>query len=247
MLQSFFPRYRTYIKFVKLFLGCIFISLLTQAQTDAIGNFNKHIIEKWTHEYIRIGQYKVKGTPYLLGESFPGNITYMNGGTVMEVNILYDIYKQEAGVDIDGQMMETDKDVKEFMLVFPEKFGGGKLLFRSSAYFGQPELKTYFNVLYDEGEKVALLKVYKSKLIGDPANLYSKELKIFEQYYEYFLFDKNAKTFNKIKLREKEILKQLNDSGKLKNYVKAHSLDLTKEKDVIALITEHNLGVAINQ
>ena len=246
MIFSLFHTPKTTNKFLKLFVCCLFITGLTQAQTDAIGNFNKHVIEKWSNDYIRIGQYRVKGTPYLLGESYPGYITYMNGGAVMDVKVLYDIYNQKAGVDTDGQMMESDNEVKEFMISFPEKFGGGKLLFRSSAFFEHPELKTYFNVLYD-GEKVALLKAYKSRLIGDPSNLYSKELKIFEQYYEYFLFDKNAKTLHKIRLREKEILKELNDSGKLKNYVSAHSLDLSKEKDLIALITDYNLGLAVNQ
>ena len=246
MIHPLFHSHPAYTKIVKLIFACLFITTVTQAQTDAIGNFNKHIIEKWSNDYIRIGQYRVKGTPYLLGESYPGYITYMNGGAVMDVNILYDIYNQKAGVDTDGQMMESDNEVREFMLSFPEKFGGGKLLFRSSAFFGLPELKTYFNVLYD-GEKMSLLKAYKSRLIGDPSNLYSKELKIFEQYYEYFLFDKNAKSLKKIKLREKDILNELNDSGKLKNYVKAHSLDLSKEKDLIALITDYNLGLAVNQ
>src|SRR5687767_15408519 len=86
-------------KFVKLLVFCLFITGLTQAQTDAIGNFNKHVIEKWSNDYIRIGQYRVKGTPYLLGESYPGYITYMNGGAVMDVKVLYDIYNQKAGVD----------------------------------------------------------------------------------------------------------------------------------------------------
>jgi hypothetical protein len=81
-------------------------------------------------------------------------------------------------------------------------------------------------------------------LIADPTNLYSKDLKIFEQYYEYFLFDKTTKELNKVRLREKEILKGLNDTGKLKDYVSARSLNLSKEKDVIALITDYNLGFA---
>jgi len=49
------------------------------AQTDAIGDFNKHVIEKWTEDYIRVSQYRVKGSPYLLGESFDGELTMKTG------------------------------------------------------------------------------------------------------------------------------------------------------------------------
>ncbi len=129
------PFRRNFVKNLLLVALIITVSLFAKAQTDAVGNFNKHVIEKWAEEYVRIGQYRVKGTPYLLGESFPGYITYMNGGAVMDVKILYDIYYQKAGVDTEGKMMESDNEVKEFMIAFPEKFGGDKLLFRSSAFF----------------------------------------------------------------------------------------------------------------
>jgi len=54
----------------------ILSALMVNAQPDPVGNFNKHVIEKWTHDYIRVSQYRVKGSPYLLGESFNGDINH---------------------------------------------------------------------------------------------------------------------------------------------------------------------------
>ena len=56
-----------------LIIFAFFSALMVNAQPDPIGNFNKHVIEKWTHEYIRVSQYRVKGSPYLLGDSSKAN------------------------------------------------------------------------------------------------------------------------------------------------------------------------------
>ena len=82
-------------------LVCILIFFFSfnaaNSQTDAIGDFNKHVIEKWSEDFIRISQYKVKGSPYLLGESFDGSLTVKSGVVATNQKILYDIYDQKAG------------------------------------------------------------------------------------------------------------------------------------------------------
>ena len=169
------------------------------AQVDPVGQFNKHIVENWKGDYIRIGQYRVKGTPYLFGESFPGTLTY-KGGIKSDIKILYDLYNQKAGADVKNSILESDLVLEEFSISLPTKFGGNTLFFKNTELFGNTSLKNYFNVLAD-GSKASLLKIFKIKLVSDPSNMMDKEQKIFEQYYEYYLYNKAGKKLSKIKKR----------------------------------------------
>lgn len=221
-----------------IFFGFILIANLSFAQTNTVGEFNKFIVQNWSGDYIRIGQYKVKGSPYLLGESFPGTLTY-KGGAKSDTKILYDLYNQRAGADVKNSILESDQVVEEFSISLPAKFGGNTLLFKSTEAYGNASMKNYFNVL-EEGSKTSFLKVFKIKLAGDPSNMMDKEQKVFEQYYEYYLYNKTTKELGKIKLKEKDISKQLGDEEFVKSFIKNGNLDISNEVDVIKLIQGYN-------
>lgn len=221
-----------------IFFGFILMANMSFAQTNTVGEFNKFIAQNWAGEYIRIGQYKVKGSPYLLGESFPGTLTY-KGGAKSDTKILYDLYNQRAGADVKNSILQSDQVVEEFSISLPAKFGGNTLLFKSTEAYGNGSLKNYFNVLV-EGSKTSFLKVFKIKLISDPSNMMDKEQKVFEQYYEYYLYNNSTKELSKIKLKEKDIAKQLGDEEFVKNFIAKGSLDVSNEVDVIKLIQGYN-------
>jgi hypothetical protein len=226
------------MKPIFLALVALVFSLPTFSQTNTVGEFNRFIAQNWSGDYIRIGQYKVKGTPYLLGESFPGTLTY-KGGAKSDTKILYDLYNQRAGADVKNSILESEQPVEEFSISLPAKFGGNTLLFKSSESYGNTTLKNYFNVLAD-GSKASFLKIFKIKLISDPTNMMDKEQKVFEQYYEYYLYNKATKELGKIKLKEKDIVKQLGDEEFVKSLISKGSLDVSNEIDVIKLIQEYN-------
>lgn len=209
------------------------------AQIDPVGSYNRHIASNWKGEFIRIGPFRVKGSPYLLGEAFQGNIAYNNGKSYTNTNILYDIYDQRAGVEINNFMVEGEGLVDSFSINLPEKYGGNKLLFKSGSLFENPSIKYYFNVVSD-GEKISFLKVYRNKLIPDPFNNLDKELRVFQQYFEYYLFNKKTKTLSNIKLRKKDIAKALADDQFMKNYLSIKEVDFTKELEIIELIDNYN-------
>jgi len=224
------------VRFFLFFL--IFATTRSYAQVDPVGQFNRHILENWNGEYIRIGQYKVRGTPYFFGESFPGTITF-KGGVKSNAKILYDLYNQKAGADVKNSILESDVPLEEFSISLPAKFGGNTLLFKSTEAYGNTSLKSYFNVLED-GAKASLLKIFKIKLVSDPSNMMDKEQKIFEQYYEYYLYNKTTKELNKIKLKEKDIAKHLGDEFFVKDLIGKQNLDVSHEIDMIKLIYAYN-------
>jgi hypothetical protein len=192
-----------------------------QAQTDAIGDFNKHVIEKWTEDYIRVSQYRVKGSPYLLGESFDGELTMKTGQKTINQKVLYNVMEQKVGTEIDKNLIAPDGDVVSFFIQLPEKFGGEKLTFQPADAFGNNNVKGYLNVVSD-GPKLTLLRQYKSKLVPDPTNLYSKDIRIFEQYNEYYIFVRKTSELIKVRLREKDIV------GALVGFAIPANTDFTK-------------------
>jgi len=200
-----------------LIIFAFFSALMVNAQPDPIGNFNKHVIEKWTHEYIRVSQYRVKGSPYLLGDSFNGDITMKTGVVTVDKKILYDIYDQKVGVDLDKKFVSPDGDVSGFFIQLSENFGGEKLNFINAANLPKVNLKGYLNVITD-GSKFAFLRQYRIRLVADPADMYSKDIKLFEQYYDYYIYNRVTAELNKIKLKDKDVLEALGNPNSSVKY-----------------------------
>ena len=224
-------------------LNCLLLFLLllsgsSFSQLGYIAQYNKNLAESWDGEYIRISQYRVKGTPYLLGEAFSGSIKYKGGGSDTG-NILYDLYKQKAGLAVKNEIYESGGAVEEFTIHLSEKYGGIILSFRSAEVFGNTDLKSYFNVI-DEGAKVSFLKIFRIRLTPDPTNQMDKDLRIFEQYFDYYLYVKGTNNLSKIKLKSKDVISQFGEEEFIKTQIKNADLDVSKEEDMIKLIKAIN-------
>ena len=190
-------------QFLTIF-ACL-VSSIAIAQPDPIGNFNKHVIEKWSHEYIRVSQYRVKGSPYLLGEPFDGSITMKSGIKTDGKRVLYNIYEQKVGVEMNNELVAPDGEINGFSIQLPDKFGGEKMNFINAENLPKSSVKGYLNVFID-GPNAALYRQYRNRLVADPAEMYSKEIRMFEQYYDYFLHNKKTGVIEKVKLREKDFV-----------------------------------------
>ena len=216
----------------------VFAATSTFAQVDPVGNFNKHVVEQWTGDYVRIGQWKVKGSPYFLGEPFPGILNYTDGKSAKSDKILYDLHNQKVGFKQGNDALESLNSVESFSISLPDRYGNKNLVFRNSAAFGDNS-NTYYNVLED-GAKLVFLKQYKTKLVPDSRNMLDKDAKMFEQVYDYFIYNKGTKTLHKIKLREKDLLKELEAEPAAKDYVTKSVASLSTEHDFITVINTVN-------
>jgi hypothetical protein len=227
-----------------LLIGLLFLFSKTFAQVDPLGAYNRYVVENWSGEYVRIGPYQVKGSPYFFGESLPGNITYKGGKKAADTKILYDVYNQKVGVAQNNEIFEATEAVEEFIISLPAKYGSGKLLFRNSYVYGEAGMKSYLNVL-DDGDKISFLKQFKIKLLPDPTNTMAKERKVFDQYSEYYIYSKASKELSKVKLKEKDIMKILGNGEQVKNYLSKNEVDFSKEEEVISLINKYNNNFAL--
>jgi hypothetical protein len=206
------------------------------AQVDPLGEYNRNIAANWKGEFIRIGQYKVKGSPFLMDQAFSGSIKYFGGKSIKNVNILYDLYNQKAGIEDGGKksIFTADEPIEEFIIKMPSENEGQILLFRNGVVFGNAEKATYYNVIQD-GD-IAFLKLFKIKLIPDPNSMLDKEIKIFDQYAEYYLYSKKMNKLEKIRLRIKDVSAFTQDDIFIKNQVKLQNLDVSKETGMSLLI-----------
>ncbi|MCY7423284.1 MAG: hypothetical protein LH478_16245 [Chitinophagaceae bacterium] len=229
------------MKYLLFFLVSFVAKQNCTAQVDPVGSFNRHVFEAWQGESIRIGPFSVKGSPYLFGEAFDGFITYKGGRVLNQTRILYDVYHQKAGVELQSMIYEAVKPVESFTIKLPEKFGGQRLLFKASALFGE-DVKGFY-VVIEEGEKSSFLKMYKSKIIADPNNPMDTKMKVFEQYVEYYLFKKDDRSMHPVKLKKKDFLKEFGDIKFADRYLANNTVDFGKEQDVADLLHAYNLGL----
>ncbi|MDQ3278636.1 MAG: hypothetical protein M3Q06_09935, partial [Bacteroidota bacterium] len=199
------------------------------------------MVSNWNGTYMRVANYHVKGTPHFFGESFWGSLDYKGGESVTGIKVLYNLYEQTVGIDMknNGDVFLAEKPLERFTIELPEKFSGKKLLFANSSSFGLTGKTEYFNVLED-GPKVAFLKAYRVRLLPDPTNEMNKELRVFDQYYEYYIYNKATKELKKIKLKEKDILKEIAADENLKVKIKSGEVDLSSEMHVISVLKAYN-------
>ncbi len=236
------------MKFLLSFL-ILFIAINSEAQVDPVGDYNRHVASNWKGEFARIGPYRVKGTPHFYGVSLPGTITYKAGRKESDKKIFYDIYHHKIGTDLNEVFIDVTESVQEFFVELPEAYGGKHITFKpTSAYATTPalewylknhELKGYFEVLTD-GNKASFLKYYKIAVVPDPVNIMDKESRVFEQRYEYYIFNKINKELHKVKLKEKDILKALGNDNNLK-IVGSSNVSFYRESEVSHFISQYNI------
>ena len=219
------------------FLSCCFLRT-GKTQVDHVGSFNRHVFEMWKGEAVRIGPFSVKGSPYLFGEAFDGSVHYKGGNNFYKARILYDVYHQKAGVELQSMIYEAAEPVDSFTITLPQQFGGKKLFFKSNSFYAEDK-KGFYNIV-EEGDKVSLLKMYKSKLIADPNNNMDTKSKVFEQYAEYYLFKKVDKTLHSVKLRKKDFLNEFGDENFSTQYLVNNTVDFTREEDIAKMMNAYN-------
>ncbi|HSC52630.1 MAG TPA: hypothetical protein VLC98_03365 [Phnomibacter sp.] len=226
-------------KLVTLFLIVFPVSLF--AQIDPVGAFNRYVVENWSGQFQRIGNYKVKGSPFLLGGAMPGEIKHQGGVMVKNQKILYNLHEQIVGPDMNGAVFQADQVIEEFVLYFPAEYSGEKAHFVNASRYEAPKGTAAYVQVMSEGKAVSLLKGYRIKIVPDPTNMMDKEFRLFEQYTEYYLFDAASKTFTKVKISKKDFATALKATPALQDKVKSYSGNVETMQDARVLVDMLNL------
>jgi hypothetical protein len=180
----------------------------------------------------------VKGTPYFNEEWKTGDIYFTDGTEINQINIRYNIYKDELEFknSTSGQAFKIDRArINGFRMNGP----GNNLQFeRFELDPGKSGEKSFIQVLY-KGETMLLLKYKKQFIQADYKGAYSSGNK-YDEYLddkEYYLVKDND-TVRKIKLNRKSVLKALEDhQPALEEYASINKIDFTDPEDIIKLLS----------
>jgi len=228
------------MKKLSVYVFLIMLSpIVVSAQLDQAGMYNRIMLENWNGQYQRVGAYKVKGTPYLFGQALNSSYTITGDSLPLTGKFLYDMFEQKAGPEQNGAIVIYDKPVERFTVEVPEKFGGNKLTFKMDTYGLSKKTLLYFNVL-EEGINYHFLKLFKTKVSMDPTNMYDKELRLFENYFEFYVYNSKSKTLKKVKLNAKSILDALTETPDAEQKAKDLNVSFSNEQQIASFIQTLN-------
>ncbi|HEX2683594.1 MAG TPA: hypothetical protein VHL77_06665, partial [Ferruginibacter sp.] len=163
------------------------------AYFDAAQAFNKLVMDRqnMNGEFIRVGTYKVIGTPYLFGEKNNGNV-YSATEKAQNISLSYNVYNQQ--IEFYSTANTTNALVKE-----PGTLDSFKLKKNSAAniesdldFIYGPLLnakeKAYYQLLA-KGPKVSLYKKYYAQLSIVSTNYIQSDLRQFDLKLDYYYTD----------------------------------------------------------
>lgn len=187
-------------------------------------------------ETVRVGTYKVMGTPYLFGEQHKSSI-YTKDGNATNVKLSYNTYNQQIEVYNEGQ---TKPIIKEWNTIDSFYIQPGKtvefsqpLFFVGAAQIGSTE-KCIFQVV-STGKKYNLYKKYKSELGYVSTNYVQSELRQFDLNFEYYYTDNQQKTAKRLKLNSNTIKKEFKAVKDITAFVEDESFTNNTEFSLIKL------------
>lgn len=180
----------------------------------------------------------VKGTPYFIEDFETGDIYFLDGTEIAQINIRYNIYKDELEFrnSTSGMIFVIDrKRIKAFVL---NESG-------DSAYFeyfnlkpDKPGEKSLVQVL-NKGETRLLLKHKKQFIQADYKGAYSSGEKYdeFQDDKDYYLVKDDNETVQRIRLNKKSVLKALGDNQSvLKEFSLMKKIDFSNPGDIVKLL-----------
>jgi len=222
-------------KFLPLVFVLIALNASSQIGPDPLQAYNKNLAERWNGQYIQVSQYRVKGSPFFGSDAFPGQITYADGRVVSYTKIRYDLHRNVVEVERDSTFYEMTVPIKEFRIRLSEEYGNKELTFRQAKYFGEKNNPAYYSVI-DETKNYSFVKEFKLKLTPDYTNQMAKDYKLFEMYYEYYLYNDQTKAISKVKLNKKSISGYFKDNAEAVERIKTNTVNVSNEAGIIILL-----------
>ncbi len=230
-------------KIIPLLVIMLFITYLSFSQETPAKTYSENDIQMFVSGRPSVitnmdALYEgVHGTPYFSEKWLIGDIYLTDNSQIKQVSLRYNIYKDELEYmnktsgksfiiqrnKIKGFLLQAEDSIRTFESI---KFKAGK-----------PE-ENFTEVLY--GGNINLLLQYKK--IFTPANYkgaYSTGNK-YDEYkddQEYYLINSKGEV-SKIKLSKKSITSALEEKeAEIQQYISSHSIDFSKLKDVLQLLT----------
>ena len=174
----------------------------------------------------------VTGNPYLMEDWNTAMVKFVNGTTLKEVKVKYDLVAEVLVFENKGRELLFIDPVEEFKINLSQK--GDHVHFKRLKSFKN---NGFYQVLF-EGT-TSLYKKHKKIIVDKTPFNSATTVKLVESKVSYHLYIKNKAV--SVKNTEKSILSVLNDKKvELANYLQKEALNLQDDKDLIKLIAYYN-------
>ena len=178
--------------------------------TDPALNHNRLLREQLGEgTYIVIGNYKVKGSPYLFGGRHNSDL-FSQKEKAYNIDIRYNTYNQEVefySTANANPLVKLAGEVDSFTI--KQDIANGitsDMRFIYGSLIGSSE-KAYF-LEVETGTRYTLYKRYKADIDYVSENYVQSELRQFELESDYFYYDAETKTLKKLKMNLNSINKE---------------------------------------
>ena len=194
----------------------LFLSAQARTYSDAAQMYNRMLLENGNN-VMQIGNFKVKGTPFLYGGRKQGQI-FMNGKNPIQTFLSYNTYEQtieySSASTPDAQLYKPDGNIDSFTVAKNNEFNINEdILFISGKLIAASDNAFYQQL--ERGKKFSLYKKYKSELAIVSTNYVQSDLRQFDLQYEYYYLDIANNKLKKLKT----------GSGFLKKEFKEYPID----------------------
>ncbi len=191
----------------------------SRGYTDPAIAHNKLLVNDGVYQLV--GQFKVKGSSYLLGQKISANV-FSQSEKAWNIFVSYNTYNQEVefySTSNPAVPLVKEAGTLDSFVIAPdvkaERFMPWKFIY--STHLGETDKAYYLEIF--SGANYSLYKRYKAQLDYDNSNLGQSELRIFEITFEYFYSKPGTKGLKKLKPGVSNLIKEFKDVKDLNTVV----------------------------
>jgi hypothetical protein len=229
---------KKYMKYLFRLFFVTFIStnVFSQAAsyTDPAQAYLRLMLEKGGTEVVRIGSFKVTGTPYLFGEKNDGNVFTPSANT-LNVQVSYNTYSQAIEIVEQGKsapFILENRDVDSFYLKVVNQENISQPLFFVHGKYIYSKEKQFFQLVY-KGSQFSLYKKYYATLGYVGTNYIQSDLRQFDLNFDYYYTNQADQKIKKLKLSSSAIQKEFKTKTGITEFFQSEEFSNNPEQALI--------------
>lgn len=196
-----------------VFITLLALPILSVSQSrsyfDAAQMYNRLLLEN-ENSVVQVGNFKVKGTPYLFGGRRSGQL-FLRGKDGVKTFISYNTYDQlvefSNNSETSAALYKPDGVLDSFSISANKDIGIiNDVIFLKGSFIAASDSLFYQRLM--AGKRFSLYKKYKSQLAIVSTNYVQSDLRQFDLETEYYYYDNTLKQLKKLKTNSNFIKKE---------------------------------------
>lgn len=191
------------------------------------------------NNFMRIGNYKVTGSPFLFGVTNAGTL-FAKMGKLSDMPMAYNTYDQELEIYLgDKGRIVSVEEIDSFVLKANSTANLNNDVCFVSGLLLDPSKKSFLQVI-TTGKKFNLYKAYRSVPESLPGDYAKSEERVFALKYDYFYSNSGTKGLKKLKTTSKWLKAEFNANPGIKDIIDSQESNTNQENALEKIFTALN-------